>query len=128
MKSHVLFAILISVAAISCAQQQSDTLPPQAFSAKLKQTSGAVLLDVRTPEEYAEGHLAKAKNIDWNGDNFEPLVSTFDKNVPTFVYCQRGGRSAAAADKLRSLGFKKVYELDGGLKEWQATDLPVVKD
>jgi len=126
-KSQALFAILIT-AAVSCAQRQSDDLPPQAFSAKLKQTSGAVLLDVRTPEEYVDGHLAQATNIDWNGDNFEPFVSRLDKNAPTFVYCQRGGRSADAADKLRSLGFKKVYELGGGLNAWQAAGLPVVKD
>ncbi len=94
------------------------------FSEKLKQTPTATLMDVRTPEEFSKGHLENAVNIDWNGDDFEKQISSLDKSKPMFVYCLSGGRSSSAASKLREVGFKEVYELEGGIMKWRGANLP----
>ena len=82
------------------------------------------MLDVRTPAEYTQGHLSNARNIDWNGGEFEKSIAKLDKSKPVFVYCLSGGRSAAAASKMRSIGFREVYELSGGFAKWKAAKLP----
>ena len=69
-----------------------------------------------------------AKNFDWNGEHFEHQVMGLDKTKPVFVYCLKGGRSASAASRLRDMGFKEVYELEGGTSNWQAAKLPLTKE
>lgn len=114
---------------VSCGISQ-ETLSPTDFSQKINTLDDAQIVDVRTPEEFAGGHLNKAINIDWNNqgsttDGFETKIVLLEKSNPVMVYCQAGGRSAAAAKKLRELGFKTVYELDGGMNAWNAANLPV---
>lgn len=87
-----------------------------------------MVIDVRTPGEFKEGHLANAHNIDWLSDDFEASVKKLDKSTTLLVYCKSGGRSAAAAVKLRGLGYNPVYELEGGIEDWKRAKLPVVKD
>ena len=130
MKKYAMRRIyLLSIAALlfyllpSCSAQDQK-LNAANFNNKLKQTPGAVLLDVRTPEEFNKGHLVNALNIDWNNGGFEKQVSRLDKEKPVFVYCLSGGRSAAAAKAMRDDGFKKVYELEGGILKWRAAGLP----
>ena len=97
------------------------------FAQKIKATAGAQVVDVRTPEEFSEGYLKGAVNINWNEDDFETNVAKLDKNKPAFVYCRVGKRSSAAAKKMRDMGFKEVYELDGGILDWEAEHLPLTK-
>ena len=85
---------------------------------KVSKINGIQLVDVRTPEEYAEGHILNSINIDFLGPNFEFDIKKLDKNSPIIVYCQRGSRSALSALKLRSNSFVKVYDLEGGFYEW----------
>jgi thioredoxin len=68
--------------------------------------------------EYAEGHIKNAVNVNWNGDAFETEIQTMDKTKPVFVYCLSGGRSSSAVSKMNELGFKEIYELDGGMRAW----------
>lgn len=130
MKTRLLQLFFLAFAlTIGCSQGQNKaSLSPQAFTDKINQTPDALVIDVRTPQEYQEGHLANAKNIDWQGEHFEHQVMGLDKSKPVFVYCLKGGRSASAASKMRSMGFKEVYELEGGLDKWQAAKFPIVKD
>jgi len=123
----VTLVILITCYGCSTAQDQG-LLSPAAFAQKATQLKDAVVLDVRTPDEYRSGHMIKAKNIDWSGNDFEKQVALLDKTKPVLLYCQRGGRSESAAKKLRGLGFKEVYDLDGGLSAWQAARLPVTRE
>jgi rhodanese-related sulfurtransferase len=102
-------------------------LEPAAFRQTLQKTPGAVLLDVRTAEEYEEGHLAQARNVDYKRDDFRRQVGKLDKSKPYFVYCKAGVRSEKAADIMKELGFRQVYTLDGGIDEWEDEDLPVEK-
>lgn len=85
------------------------------------------ILDVRTPEEWAEGTVPNAEKINYNDDDFATQIERLDKTKPVFVYCKRGGRSASAAEILKEKGFTKVYNLDGGITAWMDEGNEVVK-
>ncbi len=77
------------------------------------------LIDVRTPDEYAKGHIEGAINIDFRNKDFENLISKVDKSKPVAVYCGRGGRSGKCSAYMKKAGFTKIYDLDGGITEWK---------
>ncbi len=126
----ILYSLFISTTflILSCSNLQSQNsktnLSASEFSEKIKQLSDALIVDVRTPEEFEKGHLVNAKNIDWNNDNFDSEIARLDKSKPVLVYCLSGGRSSSAADKMRKDGFIEVYELKGGIMKWRAGNLP----
>lgn len=127
----ILFSLaLISITAFfnSCTDGQTQTtktnLSATEFAEKMKELPSAILLDVRTPEEFSKGHLQSAKNFDWNGNEFDKQIASLDKSKPAFVYCLSGGRSSSAAKKMRSEGFREVYEMEGGIMQWRAANLP----
>lgn len=131
MKKILLLPILaLLLIANSCVngQAQSNNLNPKAFAEKIKSEKNAPILDVRSPEEFKGGHITNAINADWNGNDFAAQIKDLDKNKPVFVYCLSGGRSGAAAAKMRADGFKQVYELDGGMMKWRAAQLPETSD
>ena len=109
-------------------QSNSGMLPAKTFAQKLESPSSKVVIDVRTPDEYKEGHIKSAVNIDWDGDHFDAQVDKLDKATPVYVYCYAGGRSSAAAKSLRKKGFKEVYDLDGGMAAWREAGLPEEKN
>ncbi|WP_430403274.1 thioredoxin domain-containing protein [Fluviicola sp.] len=116
---------LLTLVLISCSNgQTASSLSATKFSAKLKELPDAPILDVRTPEEFSNGHLEHALNYDWNGAEFEQQIGSLDKSKPVFVYCLSGGRSSQAASNMRAEGFKEVYELEGGLMQWRSQNLP----
>lgn len=77
------------------------------------------LVDVRTPKEYNEGHIGKATNIDYNAADFEANVQKLNKNKRVYLYCRTGNRSAKAAEKMRAMGFRKLYVLPVGMDGWK---------
>ena len=89
------------------------------FETMLSQDRTVQLLDVRTPEEFAENHLPGAVNIDWRGEAFPEKVQVLDKARPVLVYCRSGRRSAEAAAMLDGIGFK-TYNMKGGILAWTA--------
>lgn len=116
---HFLFATSVFFL-FSCKSGDSQTLlPPSDFEAKMATLPGD-LLDVRTPDEFNTEHLTNATNIDIYSEKFESEISKLDKQKTYYVYCQRGGRSANATEKLRKAGFKNVYELEGGITNWSS--------
>lgn len=93
----------------------------------LNQNKNIQLLDVRTPLEFKEKHLKNALNMDWKDPiQFDSLVLFLDKSKPLYVYCRTGVRSAAAAKKLTELGFI-VYDIQGGITQWEADRLPICR-
>jgi rhodanese-related sulfurtransferase len=94
-------------------------LDPKAFEATINQ-SGTVLLDVRTAAEFAEGHIATAKNVDAQASDFTQKLKTLDKTATYAIYCHSGKRSAAAAQLMTAAGFTKVEDLAGGVAAWTA--------
>ncbi len=76
------------------------------------------LIDVRTPGEFAEGHLENAVNINVNSNDFAAQVEKLDKEQPVYIYCKSGGRSGNAGKQLEAMGFKTIYDLKGGILSW----------
>ncbi len=86
---------------------------------------GLVILDIRTPEEFAAGHLAGAINIDYYASDFESKLGALDLEQPYVMYCNSGNRSANALPLMDSIGFREVYELDGGIQAWYSAGQPI---
>jgi thioredoxin 1 len=129
MKSFWLFslALLILVSCSSGQNQSKTNLSPADFAKQISSMPEAPVLDVRTPEEFAGGHIAKAVNVDWNGADFEKEIAGLDKKKPVFVYCLSGGRSGSAAKMMRDAGFSSVFELNGGMIRWRSEGQPEEK-
>lgn len=85
------------------------------------------IIDVRTPEEYADGYIAGAVNLDYYSETFRDELDRLDKNKTYLVYCRTGRRSAGARDMMAELGFMKVYNMTGGTVQWAKEGLPMVK-
>jgi len=88
------------------------------FQNALSELDDFQLIDVRTAGEFAKGAIEGAVNYDYYGNDFQAKMEALDRNKPTLIYCQSGGRSAAALEMLKELGFHKVWELDGGYAGW----------
>lgn len=125
MKIKFLSLIIMSFLFLNCQGQQSkniQTVDVKSFAEKLKSNKNPQLLDVRTPEEFNSEHIENATNVNWNSDDFITKSENYDKSKPIFVYCKVGGRSYQAATKLAELGFKEIYNLEGGIMKWNATE------
>lgn len=81
---------------------------------------GVILLDVRTPEETAEGMIEGAQEIDFRADDFQDKIAELDKDAKYLVYCRSGARSASACGIMKDLGFSDVSNLVGGYLAWKA--------
>ena len=92
-------------------------LPAQEYQQTLKEKKGKIV-DVRTPQEFASGHIKGAKNIDHYSNDFVERFSGFNKEDALFIYCRSGARSRAAASKLVKAGFNEIYDLQGGFMRW----------
>jgi rhodanese-related sulfurtransferase len=86
------------------------------------------LIDVRTPEEFSEGYVKGAVNIDVSNPDFEYQIASLDKQAAYSVYCRSGNRSAVAVDIMRNAGFTNVVDLGAVEEAAQALSLPVVAD
>ncbi len=113
-----------------CKQQANvagiSTVAVDEFAKRIGQRN-IVLLDVRGPKEYAEGHLEGARNVEW-GDGFESrmMASGIGRGATVAVYCRAGRRSKAAARALVKMGYR-VVNLDGGIMAWRKAGKPIVK-
>ncbi|MEI6178833.1 MAG: rhodanese-like domain-containing protein [Verrucomicrobiota bacterium] len=117
------FAGIVMVSAVEPA-----TVSPAQADTWLAATPKAQVLDVRTKEEFAGGHLAKAILIPWTDKDFTVRAAKeLDPRKPVLVYCLSGGRSAEAAAALVKLGFTEVRNLAGGIAAWQQTGKPIDK-
>ena len=115
--------LLLSALFFSCTAQTNTAIPADDFDKALKANEKLQVLDVRTPGEYFSGHLKNALQADWNDPKeFDRRIAFIDKNSPVYVYCLAGGRSAAAAAKMRKMGYTNVVELKGGINAWKAAN------
>lgn len=129
MKLKVLSLVILFFGLTSCLKNQADgvqVLEVSKYEKKMTQPE-VQLVDVRTPEEFSEGHLENAINIDVTADDFDAKVASLDKEKPVMVYCKSGGRSAKASARLKELGFKTITDLEGGITNWKSENKPVVK-
>ncbi len=105
-------------------KKQPITLSPEEFKAGIK-NDDAVVLDVRTQQEFEKGHLPQAKNVNYRAPDFETLIKQIDREGSFYVYCASGKRSSKAADFMAKEGFDEVYSLKNGILNWQKQGYPV---
>jgi rhodanese-related sulfurtransferase len=85
------------------------------------------VLDIRTPAEYAEGHIRGALNIDFMAADFAQRLGKLDPDAKYLVYCRSGNRSARAMKDFGRLGFTRILHMSKGIRDWQGQGLPLVK-
>ena len=123
----ILLLLFMAFLTFSCgksSEDKSSLVSPQELS---KVQDEIVLIDVRTPQEYEQGHIENSVNINIAGDSFKEEVEKLDKSQPVYVYCKVGGRSARAASMLKEMGFEEVYDLEGGIRNWESSGMEIVK-
>lgn len=131
-----IFTLAISLIAFSCGETTEGTIGNDKHNSEVKIEEqsvaknvnadefkaliekGGILIDVRTPGEVANGAIAGNKNINIGSSDFEAEISKLDKNSPVLVYCKSGGRSGRAMGIMKGMGFKEVYNLNGGYSRW----------
>ena len=126
---HMILSLLAWLGLCPCAAQDTvRVLAPKDFRAAMQADTTALLLDVRTPSEFAEGHLAGAVNLDWlNQTAFAQGANDLDTLHTYYIYCRSGRRSHAAALRLQHDGLR-VVDMKGGILLWKEQQLPVVVD
>ena len=135
---QLVLVVLAAVALAGCggsSQDEAATVPtatsgvvlasPEEAQA-LIDTGNVKLLDVRTPEEFAAGHIAGAENIDFRAADFADRIDALDQGASYVVYCHTGNRSGQATALMADKGFTKVTDVDGGIEAWTTAGLPTV--
>lgn len=114
----ILFILAITSAAFACnGKKNYESVNAEQFATALA-TQQPQIIDARTPEEFQQGHIPGAQNIDVKSNEFDTQISKLDKSRLVAVYCRSGRRSKMAAERLVSAGFN-VVELDGGILSWE---------
>ncbi|WP_345734934.1 rhodanese-like domain-containing protein [Prosthecobacter algae] len=96
-------------------------------AAQLVAEGKVTVVDVRTEDEFKDGHIKGAANVDLLSKDFVRKLETVDKSKPVLVHCQAGGRSTRSLPKLEQAGFTEIYHLDGGMADWVKAGKPVEK-
>ena len=120
--------LLLAVVAYELRQRAHSAASVSPTEAVRMMNDGAVLVDVRSVNQFKDGHIAGARNVpgDQVADGAKSLEKFRDKTIITC--CESGITSGSAARKLTELGFKQVFNLRGGLAAWRQDNLPVTKD
>lgn len=132
MKTTLIILSIFTSFAFSCsappqqAPQAVTKLTPTEFKAQ-KLGSKTVLLDVRTPQEFADGHLDGAENVDYRGGEFAEEMKNWDKKKVYYLYCASGNRSSMAAQLLHDAGFEHVYNI-GGFNTLKEAGIPTTEE
>ena len=95
-------------------------LSPTEFKDQIENAANVQLVDVRTPEEVAEGTISGSLNMDFKEDDFLEKISGLDREQPVYLFCRSGNRSATASSMLEELGFTTIYDLEGGYEAWKS--------
>ena len=118
--------LVLSFLSINCNVDAQNKISAADFEAKTKNQK-VQLIDVRTPAEFAAGHLKSAKNINYASDNFANEMGKLDKSKAVYIYCAAGGRSGKAVPVLTQIGFNAIFDLEGGINAWIATGKETIK-
>lgn len=120
----------ISLGSTGCSAQSDgiNVLSPKDFIEQAKADTTGIILDVRTPEEYKEEHLAGARQLDFlNTAVFDAGIKQLDNTHTYYVYCRSGKRSHNACLKMKKQGFK-VFDMEGGILNWKRLGMPTTKE
>lgn len=136
-----LFLVILGFTFISCAQntakkevkdatintqvqQVVELINPKDLHAKLGDIQ---LIDIRTPREFKSGYIKGAVNINFFDRDFTGQMLKLNKEKEIYIYCRSGNRTGKAANKLKDQGFTKIYDLQGGILNWNRNNLEVIK-
>jgi rhodanese-related sulfurtransferase len=86
-----------------------------------------VIIDVRTPEEFSEGHIDGAINVDFRSENFRSQIDELNRNNKYLIYCRTGNRSRGALEIMVEMDFKEVYHLSAGIVKWVDEEYPIAR-
>ena len=119
MKKIMLFLLIVAPFSLALAQTEtsSKVVVPAQFQKEMEQEK-VQLIDIRTPEEFEEGHLEAAVNIDFLSEDFLKEMAKLDEDRPLLIYCRSGNRSAKATLQLQEQGFSHITDLKGGYEAW----------
>lgn len=123
---HTLLAFLLLFPFLACAEDKAKHLK-SAEAAPIVAEGNVTVIDVRTPDEFKEGHIKGATNIDILSNDFEAQLAKLDKSKPYLIHCQSGGRSMRALKVFEKLGFENLIHLDDGFGGWESAGKPVEK-
>jgi rhodanese-related sulfurtransferase len=126
-KVFALISSLLLLVGCSTSTAGATNMDVLEFSKKITE-SGVVILDVRTPGEFAEGYIEGARLIDFQNGNFETEIADLDKNATYAVYCRSGNRSGQAVKIMQDAGFLDLFNLEGGVIDWANQGKPLVKN
>jgi rhodanese-related sulfurtransferase len=146
MKASLLLAAALAVSNMSASAQQpgSGAATPKAGAATptveaphknvtpdeaekvIQSVKDIVVVDVRTPEEFAVGHIAGAANVSLLDADFDRKIKEY-QGKPLLLHCASGSRSARALTKMRNLQFPEIYHMNGGMRAWESAGKPVAK-
>ncbi len=121
------FAMLVLAACGGASASTSTELSAVQVEQRLRAPERVALIDVRTADEFAAGHIAGARNLDVTAPNFEAALAGLPKDRPYILYCRSGRRSANAQAIMTKAGFVNVQNMSGGLVAWEAAGLPTRK-
>lgn len=127
MKSLSLLALIASLGLTSVMAADPVDVSVDKAAELLASGEKVTVLDVRTPEEYADGHLKDAVNVNFNGGDFEARIAKLDPEKPYLVHCAAGGRSGKSMELFKKLKFTKIYHLVDGYNGWTDAGKPVAK-
>lgn len=134
---RIMVLLFVSVSFIACGQKDGtkdkalagsdaniELISPEALS---KANNGIQLIDVRKPEEFSSGHIENAVNMNFYDADFKSQLNSLDKTKEVYLYCRSGGRSGKTAKMMKEMGFEKIYDLEGGMINWEKNSMKVVK-
>ncbi|MCF8272393.1 MAG: rhodanese-like domain-containing protein [Flavobacteriaceae bacterium] len=126
----IALTIICSCIILSCKGQTDSRIKNISVEdmQSLLKTADIQLIDVRTPEEYQSGFIKNAENINYFSPSFEEEILKLDRDKPIILYCRSGNRSSKSAVKFLNAGFLNLYNLDGGILNWQKQGLDVIKE
>lgn len=126
MKKTALFLTLLLSSLTALAADKAKDIPVSEAE-KLVKEAKVLILDVRTAEEFQDGHIEGAVNVDFNSKDFAKKIQKLDTSKPVLVHCQGGGRSGRSLPILEQLKFPAIYHMNEGFGEWEASGKPVKK-
>lgn len=134
---RIMLVLFVSVTFVACGQKEGtkgkesvggdakiELISPETLS---KVNHDIQLIDVRKPEEFSSGHIENAVNINFYDSDFESQLKSLDKTKEVYLYCRSGGRSGKTAKMMKEMGFEKIYDLEGGMINWEKNNMKVVR-
>ncbi len=134
MKTKLITGVFLAgILTLACAQSNAPgQTPVKNVSAEdfktILESDSVVLIDIRTPGEYAQGHIEGASLIDFYGSDFRNQMADLDTTKTLMIYCRSGNRSGKAASMLTHVGFREIVNLQQGIIDWQRSGYSLVRD